>query len=377
MPASNVTVTAQWEEIVVTPVQDFSAGLWVLVTDANELVANDKIIIAAAEENFAMKSYESGNNCKQLAVSKFGKNNCFLTWTEEVGVFQLAANGTNYTIQEVNTEEYLYAAGTGNNNYLKAADEIPADADAAKPYIWTISYTDGVATIKATSENRNTLMYNTSSDLFSCYASGQKAIAIYKYVETHFYTRNVTPNNYGTICLPYGSSNFTGAEFYEVSSLVVGEGLWLDQLADNASLEAGKPYIFKATDAKIVVAYEGSSVGAPVAGANGLTGTFANIAAGGDLVGNYIIAENKVWVAGTGATLPANRAYIDATTVPTTTQAEIPGRRRVCMGETEENEATGFENIVAPEGKAMKVLIDGQIIIIRNGEKFNAQGQRL
>ena len=372
MPASNVTVTAQWEEIVVPEIQDFSTGYWVLVTAANEIADGDKIVIAAADENFAMKSYESGNNCKQVAVTKLGDQ--LLKWTSEMGVFQLAANGSNYTIQDVNTEEYLYAAGTGSNNYLKAAGEVPADADAAKPYIWTISYTDGVATVKATSDNRNTLMYNTGSDLFSCYASGQKDIALYKYVDTYTYTRDVTSGNYGTICLPYGSNNYSGAEFYEVSSLEVGKGLWLDELAAGTALAAGKPYIFKATDAKIVVAYEGAAEPTPVEGVNGLTGTFTEIAAGGALVGNYIIAENQVWVAGTGATLPANRAYINAATVPTTAQAEIPGRHRVCMGE---NATTGFDQIVAPEGKAIKVIENGQLIIIRDGVKYNVQGQKL
>ena len=371
MPASNVTVTAQWEEIVVPEIQDFSTGYWVLVTAANEIADGDKIVIAAADENFAMKSYESGNNCKQVAVTKLGDQ--LLKWTSEMGVFQLAANGSNYTIQDVNTEEYLYAAGTGSNNYLKAAGEVPADVDAAKPYIWTISYTDGVATVKATSDNRNTLMYNTGSDLFSCYASGQKDIALYKYVDTYTYTRDVTSGNYGTICLPYGSNNYSGAEFYEVSSLEVGKGLWLDELAAGTALAAGKPYIFKATADKIVVAYEGAKQGSPVAGVGGLTGTFTDIAANTVLVGHYIIADNKIWIANDQNTLPANRAYI-ANTVPTTEQPQLPGRRRVCMGE---NATTGFDQIVAPEGKAIKVIENGQLIIIRGGEKFNVQGQRL
>ena len=185
------------------------------------------------------------------------------------------------------------------------------------------------------------------------------------------YTRTVTNGEWGTICLPKASSSVTGATFYEVSSLVVGEGLWLDQLADGNQLEAGKPYIFQATATEIAVTYTGEEVGAPVEGANGLTGTFTEIAAGG-LTGNYIIAENKVWVAGTGATLPANRAYI-ANTVPTTPQAQIPGRRRVCMGE---NAATGFENVTNGENTTIKVIENGQLIIIRNGEKFNAQGVR-
>ena len=191
------------------------------------------------------------------------------------------------------------------------------------------------------------------------------------YATATIYTRDVTADKFGTICLPYGSSNYAGAEFYEVSSLVVGQGLWLDQLAAGAALEAGKPYIFKATAAKIAVAYEGSAASSPAAGANGLTGTFTEIEANGVLVGNYIIAENKVWVANDQNTLPANRAYI-ANTVPTTEQPQLPGRRRVCMGE---NTATGLDQIVAPEGKAIKVIENGQLIIIRDGVKYNVQGQ--
>ena len=51
----------------------------------------------------------------------------------------------------------------------------------------------------------------------------------------------------------------------------------------------------------------------------------------------------------------------------------LPAKVRAYVA-AEENEATGFENIVAPEGQAMKVIENGQLIIIRNGEKFNAQG---
>ena len=131
-------------------------------------------------------------------------------------------------------------------------------------------------------------------------------------------------------------------------------------------------YCGKATDDKIVVAYNGTTVGSPITGANGLTGTFTEITAGG-LTGNYIIAENKVWVANDNNTLPAYRAYIK-NTVPTTPQAQIPGRRRVCMGE---NTTTDFENITNGENTTIKVIENGQLIIIRNGEKFNVQGQKL
>ena len=188
------------------------------------------------------------------------------------------------------------------------------------------------------------------------------------------YTRVVKPGEYGTICLPYGSSDYTGAEFYEVSSVEYGKGLWLDQLAAGTALAAGKPYIFRATAEKLAVVYKGEKKDSPVDGVNGLTGTFTAIAANSTLVGHFIIAKNQIWVANDKNTLPAYRAYINAEDVPTTAQAQLPGRRRVCMGE---NAATGLDNITNGENNTIKVIENGQLIIIRNGEKYNIHGQKL
>ena len=77
---------------------------------------------------------------------------------------------------------------------------------------------------------------------------------------------------------------------------------------------------------------------------------------------------------GVGNTLPANRAYIKATEVPTTAQAQLPGRRRVCMGE---NAATSLDNITNGGNSIIKVVEKGQLIIIRGGVKYNVQGVRL
>ena len=389
MPASNVTVTAQWEAIVVTPKEDFSAGLWVLVTDASELAANDYIIVAAAEENFAMKSYESGNNCKQVAITKFGNNNCFLTWTEEIGVFQLLASGSNYTIQDVNTKQYLYAAGSGTSNQLKANNNIATDENASK-YVWTIVVDEnGIATVKATSENRNWLRYNTNSgsDLFSCYGSGQQDIVLYKYV-TDFYTRDVVTGNLGTICLPYASSKHAGATFYEIAYLEMNgtdpNRIYLDEV-EGGVLEAGKPYIFQATSNKVTVAYEGEASSLKE-GVKGLVGILedSKVVNGQEgvsniLTGNYVISGTKFYTCGTGCSIYKNRAYIDASIIAnhTTPIAEMPGRRRIAMGAAGENQATGVDNTLAPKDNVVKVIENGQLIIIRDGVKYNVQGQKL
>jgi hypothetical protein len=373
MPADDVTFVAQWVEK-----QKFDAGYWVLVTDASELNADDYVVIAAADYNVAMKSYETGNNCKQAEITKA---NNLLIWNENVGVFQLDKSGENYTFQDVNTEQYLYAAGGTSNNYLKAADEIPADENTKK-YTWTISIADNKATIKAQIEDngenkaRNTIMYNATEgingQLFSCYASGQKDIALYKYQTTYSYTRTVTSGNYGTICLPYGSSNYSGATFFEIAYIETGK-VYIDEVT---TLEAGVPYIFQANSSTLTVTCEGTPDVAK--SKNGLYGTFTEIADVAAHTSNkeYILTNNLIRLCDANCNVPANRAYIVLDEISTTKKSMPQGRRRVGMNVEGENVETGVEDIITTDAP-IKVIENGQLIIIRDGVKYNVQGQRL
>ena len=213
-------------------------------------------------------------------------------------------------------------------------------------------------------------------------ADDAETVKIYTISVAVDYTRNVTKDEYGTICIPYGSNNYTGAEFYEISWMEMDgttpKGIWLDEV--NGNLTAGKPYIFKATSTVLTVNCTGTAVANPATGEAGLVGTFKDIKSDNTILeGNYMISGNQFLLCPAGCWLNANRAYIDATIIAnhTTKKAKIPGRRRVCLGETSENEATGFENIVAPEGQAVKAIVNGQLIIIRDGVKYNVQGQKL
>ena len=227
---------------------------------------------------------------------------------------------------------------------------------------------EGTASIKAT---------HAGNENYNAIESPEYTIT----VSESGYTRAVTNGNYGTICLPYGSNNYSGAEFYEIAYAEIknddATGLYLDQLEEGAALVAGKPYIFKATADELAVSYEGAMATTPVAGEAGLTGTLVDIAAGGVLVGNYIIAQNMFWDASAENWLNANRAYINkATLLSVEPKSPVPGRRRVSMGETSENGATGVENtMIAPN--SLKVIENGQLVIIREGVKYNAQGVRL
>ena len=228
---------------------------------------------------------------------------------------------------------------------------------------------EGTASIKAT---------HTGNENYNAIESPEYTIT----VSASGYTRTVTNGNYGTICLPYGSSNYSGADFYEIAYAEIKDedatGLYLDQIEEGAALVAGKPYIFKATADILIVTYKGARVDAPVAGDAGLTGTLVDIPAGGVLVGNYIIAQNMFWDASAENWLNANRAYINkATLLSVPPKSPVPGRRRVSMGETSENGATDVENSQLPMINSQKLIENGQFIIIRDGVKYNAQGQKL
>ena len=183
-----------------------------------------------------------------------------------------------------------------------------------------------------------------------------------------------TPNNkYGTICLPYASESTTGAYFYEVAGKDEGKVY----LASVDALEAGVPYIFEATASTITVTYQGEAVDAPQNGdANGLVGTFTEIEVPN---GMYILYNNAFCTnepAGTLNKIRANRAYLNLAEVTEGVPTQMPGRRYIGMSVQGENEATGLDNIATSEN-AVKVINNGQLIIIRGGEKFNAQGQKL
>ena len=166
----------------------------------------------------------------------------------------------------------------------------------------------------------------------------------------HRYTRDVTNGRYGTICLPYGSTNMTGATFYEVAWMNTAVSPWKVYVDEVTELEAGKPYIFKATSSQIVVAYKGEK--APEADdSKGLYGTFDNIidgdagTVGNVLENNHMLSNNQIMKCLGNCQLPANRAYFKLGEIPTTEPTLMPGRRRVALGVQGENEATGFDNL--------------------------------
>ena len=191
------------------------------------------------------------------------------------------------------------------------------------------------------------------------------------------YTRdNQGAGVYGTVCYPENIVWCDGGTLYEVAGKE-GNKVIFDEVTTPV---AGMPYIFIA-DQEVLNFFCGTEYEGTAGEYNSLKGTFETIQPAEDniLVGNYMLVNNIIKKCGINCGLYANRAYFVATDLESmgTAPAAAPGRRRISLDVTSENTTTSLDNITNGDNTTIKVIENSQLIIIRNGEKFNAQGQKL
>ena len=208
------------------------------------------------------------------------------------------------------------------------------------------------------------------------------AIAVTTAAEiTDTYARTVTNGNYGTICLPKASEDLSeaGAVFYEVAGKIMEDGKLKQVVFDEVTeLIAGVPYVFQATASELNIPLIGDAVAEPDnSGSNGLIGSFT-VTKVSNSVYNFILSNNLLYCAkGQVYYVGENRAYFDISSMSDFSgESPAPGRRRAYMTTEENQTATGIDN-TSSATKATKQMIDGKIVIILGGEKFDLTGQRL
>lgn len=153
----------------------FAQEEYVKVTDVSDLQVNEKVVIVASDYDVALSTNQKTNNRGQTTVTKSGDK---VTWTGNVQILTLEKGNINGTFAFNTGSGYLYAASS-SSNHLKTQNSLTDNSS------WTISISNGVAEIIAQGDNtHNKLMYNQSSELFSCYISGQKEVSLYKSVSS-------------------------------------------------------------------------------------------------------------------------------------------------------------------------------------------------
>ena len=138
---------------------------------------NGTYILANTDGSFIASAYANGNYLPAVqTIQEVGDNTHYydpdvvdfnaakVTLIKEMGseLYTMTQNG-----------KYLYAAGTGTANHLKATTAIPDEDNDG--YYWTISLINGEWTVIANSNNHNTLQFNDSNSIFSCYESANYA----------------------------------------------------------------------------------------------------------------------------------------------------------------------------------------------------------
>lgn len=201
-------------------------------------------------------------------------------------------------------------------------------------------------------------------------------VYFYKFREPD-YTRAVTEGKYGTICLPKAGV-MTGAMIFEVAYLDNSvKKIFFDEVL-NGEMVAGRPYIFLPNEnvAQLGVFYTDD---AEVAADNyrGLFGSYTQEVLSTDGT-NYILLNNQYCrVVNANTSVGANRAYFKIGVtggVPTNAVAPMPGRRRVGLGAQNTEVITNIDNLNAGD-QPVKVMIDGQLYILRGEKMYNANGQ--
>ncbi len=356
----------------VEAVEDLS-GTWVKATS---VAAGDRIIIGATV-TAGTKTMGLQNSSNRAAVASTVNDLGVLTPAEGTKTFLVVDAGDGkFALQALNGK-YLTSATSGTgNNLLEAANY---ENDNAK---WTITIDgEGVASVVAAAGSRTYMKYNNGSTLFSCYqyATSQTAINIYKHgaapePPTPVYETvrgSLTAGNYYTLCFNKTMTAIQGASLWSFAGKDAGKAFIVEAEAPYA---AGTPYLIYAESDKLEALTE--EVANPVAGSNnGLYGTFSYMSSA-DLDGvgaTHMLKNNEIRPLGTNNHLDAQRAYIKISEITDGTPSSAPGRR-VRAIPMQENTATDLEGLEATDAP-VKVLIDGQIYILRGEKMFDTTGR--
>jgi len=195
------------------------------------------------------------------------------------------------------------------------------------------------------------------------------------------YERDVTEGRYGTICLPKAGI-MVGAAIFELAYYSESDNkIFMDQVM-SGEMVAGRPYIFLPNEGVSTLGVYYTDDEAVAAGDyRGLYGYYdgtdnAMQLDPGD--GHYILYNNQfrevtvshVWI-------DQNRAYFKigvAGGIPTNVVAPLPGRRRMSIGAAAPQVTTGMDELNAGEAP-VKVLINGELFILRGDKMFDATGR--
>ena len=351
------------------------------LTSGNKVVGGTEVTLTAtANPGYEFIGWSNGSTANPYTfevieditlTAYFDLKSYTITATAENGTVEGAGtydHGANVTLTAKANEGYKFV------NWTKGEVEV----STANPYEFTATEdVELVANFKAT-----TITLTTGNNDAVIAANIGNTVDV---VIQRSFTANV---GYYTLCVPFNMDPFViGKAYYlgdDIKKHVSGEGIDIDLVEEKHMISAGVPYLVlpKANMTELVVekvtiqpdGASGKNVGNPALNINIFFEGFYSAPAAPD---NQTNGTTQYYVGNSGYLyndVVEKRGLCGLFTITDNEGNPAKVRARVVA---REDAATGFENITNGENTTIKVIENGQLIIIRNGEKFNAQGQKL
>lgn len=385
---------------ILCAMMSFAQEAWLLVTDASELTVGDQVVVVAKDYNVALSTNQKNNNRGEVAITKEGSE---VIINNDVQILTIATGKVAGTLALNTGSGYLYAASS-SSNYLRTETTLSDNSS------WKIEIaSDGKASVVAQGANtRNVMQYNQQSSLFAVYASAsQKAITLYKKINAEGIVKNPAIE---------GEQSFKESTQVSISydsALKVYYTLDGSDPTD-ASTEYTAPFTITETTTVKAIAYDGQkssdvvektfvkmqilTCAEAVALCTSSTPTTEQYIIRG-YVSEMIEAFNAqygnitFWMADTkdgGQVLQAFRVkpvsevekglqvgdYVEVIGSLVLYNNEIPEVNAGGSVEKMTDPISAVEDIVV-EKKSVKIFENGQLVIIKDGIRYNAQGVRL
>ena len=294
-----------------------------------------------------------------------------MTDADKDGVYEVVNNKKN--------KHVIFCRMTPDNNENKWENKWNQSADLEIPtttYLnyWTVTSTDDVWN-NPTGKWMMLIGSGDNSEALAA-ADGQTVADVYV-------NRSFDASQLYTIALPFDLSDaLTKTHFGNTVSVIKFVQLDKDEnddlvlLFDEAlGMAAGKPYVITpsvSVDGFVVndvdIKNTVNNITQTTTGASVTMEAILSASKNAKTNGKYWLASNT-YLYNTSAALKSLRAVFDITT-----QSNMPPRVRIAQSE---NVETGLDNNQLPISNIQKLIVNGQLIIIRDGVKYNVQGQKL
>ena len=364
--ATTITVTAQsGAEKVYTINFSVSTSPKYVIYDGSKM---DDFVDSNSDlsTGFAWTVVGGSHSAKNTEITLNGK-----TYTKAQNIFgSPTASNTRYieiTIPEGYLAKFYLAGATNSKDDLRSSyisKEKTGTLDESIAYVSSDQYAG--AAMRSNFQFPGTYYYCSDASI----RLYELSIQLYPIDKE----RDMTQGRFGTICYPNGGY-LVGAMLLEIAYFDPDQKkIFFDEVVDG-KMVAGAPYLFLPNEGvdKFAITYT-DELHAAAGHHNGLYGSYTQEPLPTD--GNHYIMLNNQYckVVAANTCVGANRAYIQLDKIGNDYVAPAYGRRRVSMGVQQTEIATGIESLNIGD-QPMKIMIDGQIYILRGEKMYDATGR--